>query len=129
MFQLHEKIKKLRLLKGFSQQEVAQKLGMSAGNYSRIESGKTGINIDLLKRICVIFDTALSELIDNSEHMLLEACGMYAKSDKKKQKNGNKEFNDTLRENNLLLQKILHHLEEQSEINKKLLEMLKRNKK
>lgn len=56
-----------RQLKGFEQTDVANKLGITQASYSRLESGKSVINIDQLFLIAEILDTSATELVVTTE--------------------------------------------------------------
>ncbi len=69
--QLHEKIKNIRKLKNWSQEEIADKLGITASGYGSIERGDTDVNISRLKDIAELFGMDLSELFDSQEKIYL----------------------------------------------------------
>ena len=46
----HEKIRLIRELNKWSQEEMAEKLAMSAGGYAKIERGETQLNIPRLEQ-------------------------------------------------------------------------------
>jgi len=50
------KLKQLRELKNFTQEHVAQQLGLSTRAYSKIESGETQLTINRLNEISKILD-------------------------------------------------------------------------
>ncbi len=52
--ELHEKIQFMRTLRGWSQEEMAEKLVMSAGGYAKIERGETDIHYSRIKQIAQI---------------------------------------------------------------------------
>ena len=64
---VHEKIKCLRQAQGWSQEEIAIKLGMSANGYGLIERGKTNVDLLRLEQIAELFGIDLAELCDLSE--------------------------------------------------------------
>ncbi|MDM8566852.1 helix-turn-helix transcriptional regulator [Candidatus Halobeggiatoa sp. HSG11] len=64
---INEKIRFIRELKGWSQEEMAEKLNMSSGGYANIERGGTDIQYSRLEQISKILDTKLSELTDLEE--------------------------------------------------------------
>ncbi|MFI3221647.1 MAG: helix-turn-helix transcriptional regulator [Methylococcaceae bacterium] len=64
---VHEKIKSLRQAQGWSQEEIAIKLGMSANGYGLIERGKTNVDLLRLEQIAELFGINLAELCDLSE--------------------------------------------------------------
>ena len=57
------RIKKLRMEKGFRQYELAELLGISGNHMSKIENGKEGASLDLLYRICIVLDVSSDYLI------------------------------------------------------------------
>ncbi|MDM8566009.1 helix-turn-helix transcriptional regulator [Candidatus Halobeggiatoa sp. HSG11] len=61
---INEKIKFIRELKGWSQEEMAEKLHMSMGAYSNIERGETNIQFSRLEQISKILGMKISELTD-----------------------------------------------------------------
>jgi transcriptional regulator with XRE-family HTH domain len=64
---INEKIRFIRELKGWSQEDMADKLGMSIGGYANIERGATNIQFSRLEQISQILETKLSELTDLDE--------------------------------------------------------------
>lgn len=56
------KIRKLREQKGYSQEEMAYKLGITQSSYARFESGNKKIDFALLEKIASLFETDISEL-------------------------------------------------------------------
>lgn len=56
-------IKSLRQKIGWSQQLIAQRLGISIPAYSKIETGITDVNISRLKQICDIYNVNVSSVI------------------------------------------------------------------
>jgi len=59
-------IKNIRELKNFSQEYVAQEIGLSQSSYARIESGATIPKIDRLQRIAEVLDVDLSTLLNTT---------------------------------------------------------------
>ena len=59
----HEKIRFIRHLKGWSQEEVAHKLEMSVNGYSSIERGETDVKLSRLEQIAQVFEMELLELL------------------------------------------------------------------
>lgn len=58
------KIKELRIRKGFSQEELSEKSGLSLRTIQRVENGETEPRGDSLKRLAVAFEVNPDELID-----------------------------------------------------------------
>ena len=59
-----QKIKAIRDLKGFKQDYVAEKLGISSGHYSNLENGHKTCTLYILIRLCQILDTTPNELLE-----------------------------------------------------------------
>ena len=65
--QVYEKIRLLRRLKGWSQEEIAHHLGMSVSGYGGMERGETDIPLSRLQLIAKVFEVSLPELFDLNE--------------------------------------------------------------
>ena len=64
-----EKIKYMRQNKGFSQEEIARKLDMSANGYGGIERGEVDIKLSRLEQISELFDIELSQLLQKEHNI------------------------------------------------------------
>lgn len=64
---MHEKIRMMREIKQFSQEDMAEKMHMSLSGYAKIERGETKLHLDKLQRIAQIFDMDIVELISSNE--------------------------------------------------------------
>ena len=62
--ELAKKIKTLRNRKGFSQEELSEKTGLSLRTIQRIENGETEPRGDSLKRLAAAFDVSSDEIVD-----------------------------------------------------------------
>jgi len=65
--QVGVKIKQLRTIKGWSRQQIADRLEMSVTGYGGIERGETDVCITRLARIATVFEIALSDLLGWNE--------------------------------------------------------------
>lgn len=70
----HEKIRKLRALRGFKQETMADRLGITTKAYSKLESGQTALTIPRLRQIAEILEIALSEILAFSEENIYRSC-------------------------------------------------------
>jgi len=61
------KIRKLRELKDFKQEDMALKLGITTGAYSKMEREETDITHERLKQIAEIFNLSVVELLSFDE--------------------------------------------------------------
>lgn len=57
----------MRQLKGYSQEDIAEKLGMSVKGYSDIERGKTNLQMNRLEEIAQILEIDIFELLSFGE--------------------------------------------------------------
>ena len=71
--QLNEKISFFRNLKGFSQEEMAEKMGMSLNGYAKIERGETDVQVSRLERICTVLGVNLQDLFAFNEQMIFNS--------------------------------------------------------
>lgn len=85
-----QKIKKLRIEKGISQEYIAQAIGVSRPTYTAIEAGKQKLDLDEAKKLADVFgidvDTLLSGNspdIDKYKHMALSYLRMNLSEDGK----------------------------------------------
>lgn len=62
--ELAQKIKTLRNRKGFSQEVLSEKTGLSLRTIQRIENGETEPRGDTLKRLALAFEVSSDEIID-----------------------------------------------------------------
>jgi transcriptional regulator with XRE-family HTH domain len=65
--ELYEKIRFMRMFKGWSQEETAEKLGMAVSGYAKIERGETDMSVSRLTQIANLFGIELSNLIGLNE--------------------------------------------------------------
>jgi transcriptional regulator with XRE-family HTH domain len=56
-------LKKLRLEKELSQEEIAHQIGLSTSGYSKIERGESDLNISRIEEIAKIFGLSASQMI------------------------------------------------------------------
>ena len=65
--QVHEKIRVMRQSKGWSQEDMADKLDMSVNGYANIERGETDVQLSRLEKIAEVFGMELFELFNFGE--------------------------------------------------------------
>ena len=79
---IQEKIRLLRHQQNLTQEQVAEKLDITPQAYSRIEQGKTKINIDRLQQLANIFDIDITDLMTNENTLVnLLINGDFTESD------------------------------------------------
>ncbi len=62
-----KRIRQARLMRNLSQENVAEAIGMSPGNFGKIERGEVALSIDNLQRIAFHLDLPLSSLIQDNQ--------------------------------------------------------------
>ena len=65
--EIYDKIRILRTSHQWTQEDIAEKLNMSVNGYSKIERGKSSINIEKLKQIAQVFNMDILELISSQQ--------------------------------------------------------------
>ncbi|HAI67921.1 MAG TPA: hypothetical protein DCM38_00620, partial [Gammaproteobacteria bacterium] len=58
LIELPKKLKLIRSFKNWTQEEVAEKLGISTHAYAKIERGETDVNLSRLQQIAKVMDIA-----------------------------------------------------------------------
>lgn len=59
---LGNRIKALRSAKNFTQEQVADKIGVSRQKYARIESGVNSITLDILSKVAEVLDVTVGDI-------------------------------------------------------------------
>ncbi|OOF80706.1 helix-turn-helix domain-containing protein [Rodentibacter caecimuris] len=70
-----EKIKIMREMNQWTQEEVAEKLGMSTTGYAKIERGQTNVSVEKLKQIAQVFNVNVAQLLDDDERFVVCSIG------------------------------------------------------
>lgn len=71
----YEKIKMMREMNQWTQEDVAEKLGMSTTGYAKIERGQTNVSVEKLKQIAQIFNINIAQLLDDNEKFVIFSIG------------------------------------------------------
>ena len=64
---IYEKIKDLRISKGYSQQYVSEYLKIDRSNYSKYELGKLELSLTMLKQLCLLYSVSADYLLGLKE--------------------------------------------------------------
>lgn len=59
-----ENIRKIREDKGFTQQQIADLVGMHRSNYSKVETAQRELSINALAKVAKFFDLSIDELVN-----------------------------------------------------------------
>ena len=68
---IRERIKKIRVEKGYSQEYMADMLSISQNAYHKLERGHTRINLKKFIDIATILEIEISELINGPEYVYM----------------------------------------------------------
>ncbi|TGO02492.1 hypothetical protein PN36_24200 [Candidatus Thiomargarita nelsonii] len=69
--EIYEKLKLIRSSKSWTQEDVANKLGISPQAYAKIERGKTDVHFSRLQQIADVMEIDLSKLLGLDEKNIL----------------------------------------------------------
>ena len=69
-------ITELRSKKGFSQDELAEKVFVTRQAVSRWENGETVPNTETLKLLSKVFDVSINTLLGSPRQLICQCCGM-----------------------------------------------------
>jgi transcriptional regulator with XRE-family HTH domain len=64
---IHEKLRIIRMFKGYSQEEMAEKLSYSLSGYAKIERGETDLSINKLENIAELMGIDLQKILGLNE--------------------------------------------------------------
>ncbi len=65
--QVHEKLKVMRLCKGWTQEELAEKLGWAVNTYAKIERGEADVKLDKLHQLAEAIGVDPTDLLNGGE--------------------------------------------------------------
>lgn len=68
---LNDKIRTLREMKSWSQEQMAERVEMSKNGYAKVERGETRLTVETLDKIAQVFDMDMVELINISDKGLV----------------------------------------------------------
>ena len=71
-----EVLKDLRMKRGITQDEMAERLFVTRQAVSRWENGETTPNVDTLKLISKTFDVSVNTLLGSPRTLICQCCGM-----------------------------------------------------
>lgn len=59
-----KRLKELRKENGYTQVELSELLGMQQTHYSRYERGFTPLNVELLKKLCILYNISADYILE-----------------------------------------------------------------
>lgn len=106
---IHEKIRTLRELNNWTQEDMAEKMDIAPNTYARFERGETRLDFNKLQQIAMLFHCKLTDLIDQDKQNLFFQIG----DDNHQQQNSTHySSSDTVTIENEKLKLIIQHKEE-----------------
>ncbi|WP_273209842.1 helix-turn-helix domain-containing protein [Runella zeae] len=63
MEKIELKLKRLRYEKGYTQEEIAMKLGISQATYSILESGQSKLDVEMMYKIVKVYGLDFKEFL------------------------------------------------------------------
>jgi transcriptional regulator with XRE-family HTH domain len=75
--EVFDKIKLVRSLKGWTQEQMADKLEISTYAYAKIERGETDVNFSRLQQIAEVMEIDLLQLLSLDDKTLFNSTGAY----------------------------------------------------
>lgn len=106
MSEVHETVRTMREINQFTQEDMAEKLGMSVNGYSKLERGISKISLEKLEQIANIFNINVSDLYSAKEK------GFFCLFSENSQNNSTYYSNDALAIENEKLQLVIEHQKE-----------------
>jgi transcriptional regulator with XRE-family HTH domain len=121
--QIGKKIKRLRELKNLTQSQMAEKIGITQGAYSKIEMGETEVTYSRLESISTAFDMKPEDVIAFNDNLVFNVSN---------NPNGGNVFGSITYTTTDLERKLyedqIHSLKEENSFLKKMLEKLMEGK-
>lgn len=78
--QIGEKIRQIRELKGFSQEYIAQELGITQRAFSKIERNEVKIDWNKIEKLALIFEMEPTDLVSFDDNLIFNNCTQSGKS-------------------------------------------------
>jgi repressor LexA len=72
-----KKLRELRILEGWTQEEVAKKLGVSKQTYSHYENEKRKPGLDMIKKLAEVYQVDLDRVFGNEPDVVKENGSLY----------------------------------------------------
>lgn len=73
----NEKLRQLREMQNWTQEEMAEKMQMSASGYAKLERGDNNLNIERLEQIANIFNIDIADLTRQEKGIVFVVGGDY----------------------------------------------------
>lgn len=101
---IQDKIRTLREVNQWTQDEMAEKIGMSKNGYAKIERGETKLYIDKLQKIAQVFNLNIAELLDEQKQDIFICISGENSNHSNIKYSGDTELNHEIEKLNLIIQ-------------------------
>lgn len=101
---IQDKIRTLREVNQWTQDEMAEKIGMSKNGYAKIERGETKLYIDKLQKIAQVFNLNIAELLDENDKEIFICINGDNSNHSNIKYSGDTELNHEIEKLNLIIQ-------------------------
>jgi transcriptional regulator with XRE-family HTH domain len=76
-FRIAEKIRKLREMKGYKQETMAKKMGLTTNGYGKIERGESAITVDRLDQIAQVLEVSTLDILQFDDNFVYNITNMH----------------------------------------------------
>ncbi len=75
-YRIAEKIRKLREVKGYKQETVAKRMGLTTNGYGKIERGESSITLDRLEQIAQVLEVSTLDILQFDDNFVYNITTM-----------------------------------------------------
>ena len=69
-YRIAEKIRKLREIKGYKQETMAKRMGLTTNGYGKIERGESSITLDRLEQIAQVLEVSTLDILQFDDNFV-----------------------------------------------------------
>jgi len=126
--QVSEKLKLIRHIKQWSQEEVAHRLNISPSTYGSMERGETKLSLERLKELAKVFEMDLAQLLDSDKINVFNLGGTHSNHSQNWYNNSELEQFIELKHEVEKLRLLLQERDKENEYLKQIIELLRNQK-
>jgi transcriptional regulator with XRE-family HTH domain len=75
-YRIAEKIRKLREVKGYKQETMAKRMGLTTNGYGKIERGESSITLDRLEQIAQVLEVSTLDILQFDDNFVYNITTM-----------------------------------------------------
>jgi transcriptional regulator with XRE-family HTH domain len=75
-YRIAEKIRKLREIKGYKQETMAKRMGLTTNGYGKIERGESSITLDRLEQIAQVLEVSTLDILQFDDNFVYNITTM-----------------------------------------------------